>query len=83
MNKTKARNAVEAVFGKAITVNNAYHKIYDMSEHEFRLESVAFAEMIQSMINKAAFAGMEQELQALTAAWEQYNENERYFASHF
>lgn len=83
MNQVKARKAVAAVFGEDITENSAYHIIYDLSESKFRNDSGSLDEHIQTLINQAGFAGMVEEVKAITEAYEHYAANEACFNSLF
>jgi len=82
INKSKARKEVIKIFGESFTENSAYHKIYDMSEKEFRLEFVTLDDFIKNIIIKAEFAEMP-EAEILKEAFDHFNANEGLFNSLF
>jgi hypothetical protein len=79
INKVKAKTEVVKFFGENITENTAYHKIYDMSECEYRNCSIEFNKFIDTIINKAYFAGLKTEAEAIKKAHKHFEQNERYF----
>lgn len=80
-NKEKALKEVIATLGNDMTESVIYNNIYDLSE---KMNSVEHAELINNLIIKADFAGMDKEsIEAITEAWEHFKENEAYLSRQF
>jgi hypothetical protein len=73
INKGKAQKEVTNFFGFDINENTAYHKIYDVSE---KMNSYEHTELINNLIIKADYAGMNEELEVIKEAWEHFKNNE-------
>ncbi len=81
MNKGKALKELITTLGNDMTESAIYNKIYDLSE---KMNSIEHTELINNLIIKADFAGMDKELiEAITEAWEHFKENEAFINSHF
>ena len=83
INQAKAQKTVIEFFPLGTTTDQAYNIIYDLSESVFRNQSGEFKEWIENIMNKADFAKMNNEYQAIFKAWKQYEENEARFSELF
>lgn len=82
LNQSNAKNDVISLIGNAITEEDIYNIIYDLSESKYKNQSVEFLEYMENLISKAEFANMEQ-TELLKEAWYHYNKNEAKFSELF